>query len=337
MHHGKTIRGGGGRNGAVNPGDQLGLLSRKLEALQTRVVPLAIAASQHLRMQLQSAEQRGAEGARDGQVRSSMPASAMMTEGERATLLEEMEVLQRLLTLARPPPPPSTGRDGDEAGAGAGAGAGGARGTGSAAHYRNGAAYPVGGGDEAYSDRERRPMVHSPQRQQQHPLRYQQQQQSYGVLYDDDDGGARSQQISQQIPPAVFGGDAYAAGSGGEQSQRQTAAGARVADAAQAMMHHDESEFGQTLGAHADGVAAMRAEVPGTDPDLARLSGRWERGGLDPIEVAMLQAQSGAPLMVRGGGVFGERDVCILTSHSCAIFREHAPSRFFVMTSPLVL
>lgn len=155
-------------------------------------------------------------------------------------------------------------------------------------------------------------MVHSPQGQQQHPLRYQQQQQSYGVLYDDDDGGARSQQISQQIQPALFGGDAYAAGSGGEQSQRQTAAGARVADAAQAMMHHDESEFGQTLG-----VAAMRAEVPGTDPDLARLSGRWERGGLDPIEVAMLQAQSGAPLMVRGRGVFGERDVCIDISQLC--------------------
>ena len=39
-----------------NPGDQLLLLSRKLEALQTRVVPLAIAASQHLRKQLQLAE-----------------------------------------------------------------------------------------------------------------------------------------------------------------------------------------------------------------------------------------------------------------------------------------
>ena len=39
--------------GAEGMGDQLGLLSRKLDALHTRVTPLAIAASQYLRKQLQ--------------------------------------------------------------------------------------------------------------------------------------------------------------------------------------------------------------------------------------------------------------------------------------------
>jgi hypothetical protein len=40
-------------------------------------------------------------------------------------------------------------------------------------------------------------------------------------------------------------------------------------------------------GLQADAAAAMRAEASGSDPDLARLSGRWERGGLDPIEVGL--------------------------------------------------
>jgi hypothetical protein len=77
---------------SANPGDQLGLLSRKLDALQTRVAPLAIAASQHLRKQLQLSQLATARGANP-----QMHPSAMMTENERATLLEEMEVLQRLL------------------------------------------------------------------------------------------------------------------------------------------------------------------------------------------------------------------------------------------------
>ena len=77
---------------STNPGDQLGLLSRKLDALQTRVAPLAIAASQHLRKQLQLSQLATARGANP-----QMHPSAMMTENERATLLEEMEVLQRLL------------------------------------------------------------------------------------------------------------------------------------------------------------------------------------------------------------------------------------------------
>jgi len=77
---------------AGNPGDQLGLLSRKLDALQTRVVPLAIAASQHLRKQLQVTQLAAARGGNP-----QMHPSVMMTESERATLLDEMEVLQRLL------------------------------------------------------------------------------------------------------------------------------------------------------------------------------------------------------------------------------------------------
>ena len=77
---------------SANPGDQLGLLSRKLDALQTRVAPLAIAASQHLRKQLQLSQLAAARGGNP-----QMHPSAMMTEDERATLLEEMEVLQRLL------------------------------------------------------------------------------------------------------------------------------------------------------------------------------------------------------------------------------------------------
>ena len=77
---------------SANPGDQLGLLSRKLDALQTRVAPLAIAASQHLRKQLQLSRAAAARGG-DPQTHP----SAMMTDSERATLLDEMEVLQRLL------------------------------------------------------------------------------------------------------------------------------------------------------------------------------------------------------------------------------------------------
>ena len=77
---------------SANPGDQLGLLSRKLDALQTRVAPLAIAASQHLRKQLQLSH---AAAARGGNPQTHH--SAMMTDNERATLLEEMDVLQRLL------------------------------------------------------------------------------------------------------------------------------------------------------------------------------------------------------------------------------------------------
>ena len=81
------------------PHDQLGALSRKLDALQTRVVPLAIAASQHLRRQLQLAETRSANG---GGMSVPVHPTAMMTERERDVLLEEMRVLQRLLTMAQP-------------------------------------------------------------------------------------------------------------------------------------------------------------------------------------------------------------------------------------------
>ena len=81
------------------PHDQLGALSRKLDALQTRVVPLAIAASQHLRRKLQLAETRSANG---GGMSVPVHPTAMMTERERDVLLEEMRVLQRLLTMAQP-------------------------------------------------------------------------------------------------------------------------------------------------------------------------------------------------------------------------------------------
>ena len=67
----------------VNPGDPLGLLSRKLEALQSRVVPLAIAATSHLRKQLVSG-------------------AAAPTPRERSMLLSEMASLQRMLTSTRP-------------------------------------------------------------------------------------------------------------------------------------------------------------------------------------------------------------------------------------------
>ena len=83
----------------LGPDDQLGALSRKLDALQTRVVPLAIAASQHLRRQLQAAEVKS--GSRGGEAVAVHP-TAMMTERERDVLLEEMRTLQRLLTMARP-------------------------------------------------------------------------------------------------------------------------------------------------------------------------------------------------------------------------------------------
>ena len=83
----------------LGPDDQLGALSRKLDALQTRVVPLAIAASQHLRRRLQAAETRSA---RSGGEAVAVHPTAMMTERERDVLLEEMRTLQRLLTMARP-------------------------------------------------------------------------------------------------------------------------------------------------------------------------------------------------------------------------------------------
>ena len=83
----------------LGPDDQLGALSRKLDALQTRGVPLAIAASQHLRRQLQAAEVKS--GSRGGEAVAVHP-TAMMTERERDVLLEEMRTLQRLLTMARP-------------------------------------------------------------------------------------------------------------------------------------------------------------------------------------------------------------------------------------------
>ena len=83
----------------LGPDDQFGALSRKLDALQTRVVPLAIAASQHLRRQLQAAE---VKSARVGGEAVAVHPTAMMTERERDVLLEEMRTLQRLLTMARP-------------------------------------------------------------------------------------------------------------------------------------------------------------------------------------------------------------------------------------------
>ena len=69
----------------LGPDDQLGALSRKLDALQTRVVPLAIAASQHLRRRLQAAETRSAHSG--GEAVAVHP-TAMMTERERDVLLE---------------------------------------------------------------------------------------------------------------------------------------------------------------------------------------------------------------------------------------------------------
>ena len=157
-----------GRVGA-DAGDQLGLLSRKLEALQTRVVPLAIAASQHLRKQLQLSQLSASRG---GQPHP----GAIMTDRERATLLEEMESLQRLLSWSDP--------------------------------SRGGAA---GEGQHA----------------------------------------------------SLFDHDAF-----------------------------------DGAGARADADAAMRAERDGSDPDLARLDARWERGGLDPIEMAMLRGDADEPMVM---------------------------------------
>ena len=156
-----------GRVGA-DAGDQLGLLSRKLEALQTRVVPLAIAASQHLRKQLQLSQLSASRG---GQPHPGV----MMTDRERATLLEEMESLQRLLS---------------------------------------------------WSDPSR--------------------------------GGAADGQH-----PSLFDHDAF-----------------------------------DGAGARADAAAAMRAERDGSDPDLARLDARWERDGLDPIEMAMLRGDADEPMVM---------------------------------------
>ena len=99
-HHAKAPRGDSAALlSEFGPHDQLGALSRKLDALQTRVVPLAIAASQHLRRQLQLAETRSANG---GGMSVPVHPTAMMTERERDVLLEEMRVLQRLLTMAQP-------------------------------------------------------------------------------------------------------------------------------------------------------------------------------------------------------------------------------------------
>ena len=51
-------------------------------------------------------------------------------------------------------------------------------------------------------------------------------------------------------------------------------------------------------GARADAAAAMRAERDGSDPDLARLDARWERDGLDPIEMAMLRGDADEPMVM---------------------------------------
>lgn len=176
---GKTSNGGASARGFVaglgrvgaDAGDQLGLLSRKLEALQTRVVPLAIAASQHLRKQLQLSQLSASRG---GQPHP----GAIMTDRERATLLEEMESLQRLLSWSDPS-------------------RGGAAGEGEGQH---------------------------------------------ASLFDHD----------------AFDG----------------------------------------AGARADADAAMRAERDGSDPDLARLDARWERGGLDPIEMAMFRGDADEPMVM---------------------------------------
>ena len=177
--------------GAEGMGDQLGLLSRKLDALHTRVTPLAIAASQYLRKQLQLSRSSAARG---GQV----PPAAMMTEGERATLLEELEALHRLLSWS-------------------------------------------GGGGGAGSS------VATPS------------------------GDVRD--IGEEI-------------------------------AAREMMFVHEQYGG--AGANADAAAAEKAARDGSDPDFARLDARWERGGLDPIEMAMLDAENvgvaGVPVSMMDAG-----------------------------------
>ena len=59
-------------------------------------------------------------------------------------------------------------------------------------------------------------------------------------------------------------------------------------------------------GANADAAAAEKAARDGSDPDLARLDARWERGGLDPIEMAMLDAENvgvvGVPVSMMDAG-----------------------------------
>ena len=72
-----------------------------------------------------------------------------------------------------------------------------------------------------------------------------------------------------------------------------------AARAAQQMML--ESAFGnENRFAMADAAAAA---AQGSDPDLARLSGRWERDGLDPIEFAMLHPTPEAGMDELGTGM----------------------------------
>lgn len=149
-------------------GDQLGLLGRKLDALQTRVVPLAIAASQHLRKQLQISQLRGGQGSQ------THPSASVMTENERAILLEEMDSLQQLL------------------------------------HWNDGSH-----GGQGYDPRGR--------------------------------------------------------------------------DVSQTSDVHFQQQYHGSGGHYADRAAGMAAERNGSDSDLARLDSNWDRNGLDPIEIAMLQ------------------------------------------------
>merc|ERR1711943_74750 len=65
---------------------RLARLGKHFDALKDRVAPLAIAASQHLRMQLQLQENTGGENR-----------MAQMTERERVVLLEELESLKSFL------------------------------------------------------------------------------------------------------------------------------------------------------------------------------------------------------------------------------------------------
>jgi len=178
-------------------GDQLGLLGRKLDALQTRVVPLAIAASQHLRRQLQIshlAVQRGGS--------PNTHPSAMMTENERSTLLQEMDVLQRLLNWND-------------------------NGTGNTQHGQHG--------------------------------------------YDQRRGASQSS-------------DAHFQPGRGTGPHRQTP------QTQQTYFHGETNGYpGQRDNGDQDTGAGMAAQR-GSDTDLARLDQRWERGGLDHIEMAMLHA-----------------------------------------------
>ena len=78
-----------------------------------------------------------------------------------------------------------------------------------------------------------------------------------------------------------------------------SAAAEAAARAAQQMML--ESEFGnENRFAMADAAAAT---AQGSDPDLARLSGRWDRDGLDPIEFAMLHPTQEAGMDELGTGM----------------------------------